>query len=160
MLKPATFADIVEVAQSMLPIQKKAALALCATDSILDAVKPLAHSPVIAGTIWRDSKPVVVIGAVLTHPGVASTFMYATDQWRSCVIETTRFFKKVLLPGLLNTGIHRVQSLAMAGDETTNRWKVFLGATKSVPLDGYGKNGEDFVLHSATYPVSKPVTSA
>lgn len=157
MLKIVTWPDIQRVAASMRDIQRKAALALCGSDDIMEAIMPLATSPTIGATVWKGDEPIVAIGVVLVHPGVGSTFMYSTDRWREVLIETTRFFKRGLVPGLVRAGIHRIQALGLAGDPQTDRWKVLLGATHSAELRSYGKNGEDYVLHSMVFP---RVTSA
>ena len=140
--------------------QAKSACALANTDDPLEAIQKLSLCAYVGVTVWRGEDPIAAAGAVLTHPGNATTFLYATDRWPEVVIETTRFFRKTLFPALQAAGVRRVQSLSMAGDDRTNRWKERLfGGTQEAILSKYGKNGEDFVLYVRHLPVVTPVVN-
>lgn len=160
-IKPATWRDICRVARAMKPDHARSACAVAGSDDPLEAIQRLALAYYVGVTIWSDSKddgeygePIVACGAVLNHPGVASTFMYATDRWPDVVIETTRFLRTTLRGILQKAGIRRVQTLAMAGDPTTDRWKRLLGLEYEATFHGYGKGGQDFDLFVCHLPVS------
>lgn len=147
MIKPLTWGDVCYVAARMKPDQARSACALADTDDPLQAVQGLANARYVGGCIWKG-EPIAVAGAVFNHPGVASTFMFATVRWPEVVLEVTRFIRRTLIPALEAAGIHRLQSLSFAGDTRTNEWKerIFGGSQEAV-LTGYGRNREDFVLY-------------
>ncbi len=138
------------MAGGMRDIQRRALLALTAETSTIPTLRRLSESkPLGAAFEWRGAL-VAIAGAVEVHPGVASTFMYATDDFRKVVLEVSRFFKKTLFPLLkVPFGFHRVHSLGPANDPGGIRWKEdILGAWPEAHLEKFGKNGEDFVLHT------------
>lgn len=147
MLKKATWADILRVAENMNAIHRRHVCATCGTEDPVVAIQRMALRAYVGVTIWRDEdEPIVAAGAVIQHPGVAATFMYATERWPEVVIETTRFFHRTLKSALRAAGVHRLQTLSMAGDQATDRLKQAFGSMPEAIFRNYGKNGEDFIM--------------
>ena len=147
-MRPIRSTDWLEMAGGMREIQRNALLALTAENSPLPTLQRLADSNPIGAAFERNGELVAIVGAVIIHPGVASTFMYATEDFRKVVLEITHWFKR-LFGALRILGVHRVQSLGPANDPGGRRWKEdILGAWPESHLEKYGKNGEDFVLHT------------
>ena len=148
MMRPLRGSDFLEMAGGMREIQRRALLALTDDTSPVRSLQHLSDSNPIGAAFERDGELIAIAGAVIVHPGVASTFMYATEDFRKVVLEITHWFKR-LFGALRILGVHRVQSLGPANDPGGRRWKEdILGAWPESHLEKYGKNGEDFVLHT------------
>lgn len=147
--RPLRALDFMDLATGMKDIQKRGLLALTAEPTPTPSMMRLWESKPIGAAFERDGVLVCIAGAVVTHPGVASTFMYATDDFRKVVLEVTHYFKDTLFPLLKRRGVHRVHSLSLADDPEGRRWKEdVLGAWPEAYLDQYGKRKEGFLLHS------------
>ena len=147
-MRPIRSTDWLEMAGGMREIQRNALLALTADTTPLPTLQRLAASDPIGAAFERNGELVAIAGAVIVHPGVASTFLYATEDFRKVVLEVTHWFKR-LFSALRIMGVHRVHSLGPANDPAGRRWKEdILGAWPECHLEKYGKNGEDFVLHT------------
>jgi len=141
--------DFLTLATGMKDIQKRALLALTDDLTPVRTMQQLWDKKPIGAAFERDGKLIAVAGAMPVHPGVASTFMYATDDFRKVVLEVTHFFKDTLFPLLRKMGVHRVHSLGPANDPEGRRWKEdILGAWPEAHLEKFGRGKEDFVLHS------------
>jgi hypothetical protein len=148
-LKTATWPDIEAVARHMCERHARAACSRSCSDNPVEAISGLALRQFLGVTIWKGYDPVVAVGAAITHPNVASTFLYGVKGWESKArIATTRFLRKALVPSLCAAGVKRITVLAPAGDPTGERWKRYLGAQHEATLRKYGKNGEDFCLYT------------
>lgn len=140
--------DWVEMAGGMSAIQRDALLATTADDSPVPTMVRLGASDPLGVAFERDGELVALAGAVIVHPGVASTFMYATDLSR-VILALSTYFRDLLFPYLRHIGVHRVHSLGPAHDPGGIRWKEdILGAWPEAHLEKFGKNGEDYVLHT------------
>lgn len=149
MIRTMTATDFLTLATGMKEVQKKALLALTADETPVNSMVRLWDSKPIGAAFERDGKLIAVAGALSVHPGVASTFMYATDDFRKVVLEVSHFYLDTLFPLLKKVGVHRVHSLGPANDPGGRRWKEdVLGAWPEATLEKYGKGGEDFVLHT------------
>ena len=147
-MRPIRSTDWLEMAGGMREIQRNALLALTADTTPLPTLQRLAASGPIGAAFERNGELVALVGAVIVHPGVASTFLYATEDFRKVVLEVTHWFKR-LFSALRIMGVHRVQSLGPANDPAGRRWKEdILCAWPECHLEKFGKNGEDFVLHT------------
>jgi len=90
-------------------------------------------------------KPIAVIGAIPTWPGVWSVFMFATDDFRRISFSLTKFVKRVMIPALRQTGAHRAECCSIEGHEIAHRWLELLGAKQEGPtIEDYGRNRESF----------------
>jgi hypothetical protein len=136
------------MAGGMRELQRTALLALTAHATPLPTLQHLAASSPIAAACERNGELVAIVGAVIVHPGVANTFLYATDDFKKVILEVTHWYK-ALFSALKILNIHRVQSLGPADDPAGHRWKEnVLGARLEARLEKFGKNGESFVLHT------------
>ena len=141
--------DWLEMAGGMREIQRNALLALTADATPLPTLQRLSQMKMTGMAFERDGELVAIAGSIPVHPGVESTFLYATDDFPKVILEVTHFFKTLF--GVLKTfeGVHRVHSLGPANDPGGIAWKErLLGAWPEAHLEKYGKNGEDFVLHT------------
>lgn len=152
MIRPLERMDLITISTALKPIQKKA---LLATRWDMSPVEPIAslweQKPIAAAFDYEPGKLAAVGGAVVIHPGVASTFMYATTDMPKVIIEMTRFATKALFPILRKMDCHRIHSLGLLEDEAGNAWKErVLGFKREAVMKAYGRGKEDFVLHALT----------
>lgn len=148
MRRPLHPVDFEEIAHTMCGIQKKALLALTFDETPEPTLLRLREMHPFGIAFERDGDLVAIAGAVITHPGVASTFLYSSDLSK-IVLEVSHYFRSTLFPLLKRKGCHRVHSMGPANDPAGRRWKEdVLGAWPEAHLEKYGKNGEDFVLHA------------
>ena len=143
MMKPLTPEDLDSIADRLCPLHAKNLCALSFSD-VPRAAMP--QPPWIGASIWRFDEPQVAIGAVITHPNAASTFLYGTDQWGRCIHETTMFARKMLVPALAKAGIQRISVFAPAEDPTGERWKRMLGCCQEGTMRKWDKHGRDWNL--------------
>lgn len=145
MLKDSAWEDVAYVAARMRGTDREEILATSFSDDPVEAVHKLAVIPHIGVTIWKDA-PIVACGAVLTHPNVASMYLFATERWPEVVLETTRFGRKTLIPLLYRAGVHRLQAVSLATHTEAHDWMASFGAHIEGRMRNYGKNGEEFVV--------------
>ena len=146
--RPLQRADLMALAGSMKDIQRRALLSLTSDEHPGPSMARLWDNKPIGGAFERAGFLIAVAGAVEVHPGVASTFLYATDDMGKVILELSRYFK-LLFAHLKGMGFHRVHSLGLANDPEGRRWKEdVLGAWPEAHLEKFGKGGEDFVLHA------------
>ncbi len=161
MIKTASFFDVAVVARGMRPHDRAERLALSSGDDPVLAATHFLSLPHLAVTVWRDDRPVAVIGAVYAHPGVASTIFFATDEFPRVALSTTRWIRKTLFPALLAADVHRLQvcSMGQAYHVRSHDWIWSFGARPEAVLQGYGKNREDFTLYTIDHAGMARVTS-
>lgn len=104
----------------------------------------------LSGYAWiaanNDRIPIACFGAMPLWPGVWQAFMFATDDFRQIGLGLTKFVRKAMIPGLLDTGAHRVQAYSSASHKWAHRWLENLGAEVEATARKYGRNGEDFLV--------------
>lgn len=105
----------------------------------------------VAGT--DDGIPVAAFGAIPVWNGVWEVWMFATDRWPEVALGVTRFIRRVMIPALEGTGLHRAQCRSKYNHHVAHRWLESLGAYKESELPHYGKDGELFYLYCWTRPV-------
>lgn len=98
----------------------------------------------IAWTIYNDTKPAALIGAIPKHSGVWTLFGLGTDEWINIWRLVTLVAKRDMMKEVSATGAHRAHCLSPESHEDTHRWLRFLGATHEAEMPAYGVNGEDF----------------
>jgi hypothetical protein len=149
MIRQMTRLDLVALSTCMRGVQKKALLGLTAEDTSLPTLMRLWDMQPIGVAFERDGKLECVGGALPVHPGVASTFMYSTEDFKKVVLEVTRFFKRQLIPTLSKMGIHRVHALGRVDDLAGIAWKEQnLGMWPEAYFTRYGRDRGDYVLHT------------
>ena len=145
-LKAIAWPDIERVARKMCELHRHKVCLTAFTDDPVAAISYMATKPLVGVTVWKDDEPVAVCGAVITHPNVASTFFFGTDDWPKRFMEIHKFFTRNLRQALAHAGVHRVSILSPADDPEGERWKRMGGCTLEATLKGFGKGGEDFSL--------------
>jgi hypothetical protein len=149
MMRQIRGSDWLEMAGGMRQIQRQALLALTDDATPVRSLLRISDSDLLWPRAFeRGGELIALAGAAKVHPGVASTFMYSTDAFHRVVLEVTRHFKE-LFEYLREMDYHRIHSLGPANDPGGRRWKEdILGAWPEAHLEKFGKNGEDFILHS------------
>jgi hypothetical protein len=127
---------------------RRATCAFASTNDPSEAIGALEAQLYLGVTVWREDEPIAVAGAILTHPNVASAFMFGTDRWQEVETALTEFFRSKLFPSLKTAGLHRVQSITMAGDPLTEAWMQHLLGAPEATLRAYGKGKEDFTVRA------------
>jgi hypothetical protein len=97
-----------------------------------------------------DGNPEAAFGAGELRSGLWIAWSWGTKRMRRCVPRITEFFYSVLGPDVASRGAWRVEARALAGNDLAIRWLNRLGATERCLLNGYGRNGEDFILFDWT----------
>ena len=110
----------------------------------------LARDTVASGAFrwgaYLGLRPVAMIGAMPRWPGVWSVWAYGTDEWPRVALTLTKHAKRFMIPALLYSGAaRRVDCHALETHVQAREWMRRLGGKEGNRLDGYGKNGEDFV---------------
>jgi len=101
LIKVANLTDVTYVAARMRPHDRAERLATSHGDDAVEAAVRFLHAPHLAVTIWKGT-PIAVMGVTFSHPGVASTVFFATDQFKHVALATTRFVRRTLFPILVN----------------------------------------------------------
>ena len=110
------------------------------------AVEIIRYWGPIGWVATHNDRPVALVGATETWPGVWSAWMMATDEFPMVARRVTRFVKRVMIPGLVDLGAHRCEARSIDGHTEAHRWLRVLGATEEARLRRYGRNGEDFLV--------------
>jgi hypothetical protein len=89
--------------------------------------------------------PVALFGVAALSPGVAQAHMFATDDM---TIDHARQIadrvKGVVIPTLLDAGLHRVQAQSLAGYVWAHRFMRRCGARFEAPCWSLGADGQDY----------------
>ncbi len=95
-----------------------------------------------------DSQPVQAFGLYPATPAgnVLIAWAFGTRFRRRSIPAVTRWMRERLLAAFAG-GVTRVEARAIATHVGAGRWLRGLGAAE-VPLRGFGRNGEDFILFS------------
>lgn len=96
----------------------------------------------------EESPPIVVGGAVGVRPNVVQTAFFATVDWPDIARPLSRWIRNAFFPALRTNGVHRIQTLTLAGHPETDRWLTWLGMKYESWKPGYGSNGETFVEYA------------
>lgn len=120
------------------------------SDSVYAEIILQSASSGIAWIAYNGLKPVAVLGMNLIWPGVASVWMFATNQWLSVCLSLTKFVKRQMIFVLKDAGIHRAQCWSQDSHDVAHRWLESLGATFETMVPCFGKNRESFCLFSWT----------
>lgn len=95
---------------------------------------------------YNSARPVALVGATETWPGVWSAWMMATDEFPDVALGLTKFVKRRMIPGLVELGAFRCEARSIDGHTEAQRWLQVLGAVQEARLRRYGRNGEDFLV--------------
>jgi len=95
----------------------------------------------------HDGVPASCWGLMPMWPGVGYAFCFGTDDWGSVLLAMTRHVRRFMVPLLLDTGFHRVETRSLATRQDVGRWLEIFGAEAEAVLRGSGARGEDFILY-------------
>jgi len=102
------------------------------------------------GWVARLEQPIVVFGALPTHPGNWGVFLFATDELCRVSIQLTKFVKRTMIPALQAAGARRLECRSMKGHRSAQRWLEYVGAKREARLPKLGRNGETFYQYALT----------
>lgn len=91
-------------------------------------------------------EPIAALGAYAMTPKVAGCWAFGTGDWPLAVKAVTKHVRKIMIPGLLETGFHRAECRALASRQDTERWLTGLGWRAEAALSGFGVRRENFTL--------------
>jgi hypothetical protein len=104
----------------------------------------------VPGPKWEartdEGTPAVVGGFTPVWPGLASGWLWGTDEWDLVGREVTRFVKGFILPALDEAGFHRIECRPIAGNDLAQRWLKLIGFRQEAVTAQFGQGREDFVL--------------
>jgi hypothetical protein len=158
-IKKLVWEDAKRVAANMREVDRAEICGMSVSDNPVHAISSLEVLPHFGATVWKDGEPIVVVGAMLLWPGIASVFMYATPRWKEVMVETTRFVRAILLPTLVDANVHRLQCYSSADHFDAHAWLRYLGADREVPMPAFGKHRQDYVLFEMSRAALERVTS-
>jgi hypothetical protein len=101
-------------------------------------------------------RPAVVGGFVPIWFGLASGWMFGTDEWNQVALPVTRFITRDILPKLDASGFHRIECRPMAGNLAVIRWLEMIGFTQEAVVAQFGQGREDFLLFARTALHERP----
>jgi hypothetical protein len=93
-----------------------------------------------------NGTPVAAIGATPLWEGVWQAWMFATDDFLSVGKQLTRWTKRVMIPSLLESGMHRAEARSSADHHSAHAWMQALGAKRESVLRRFGREKQDFFL--------------
>ncbi|MBZ9706064.1 hypothetical protein LB543_04935 [Mesorhizobium sp. ESP7-2] len=91
-----------------------------------------------------DDTPVGVGAMVEGRPNVITLMFFATPLFNKLALPIARFTKRRLFPGYIETGVHRIECISIAGYEEAHRWIRLCGMSEEGVFRGFGKRGETF----------------
>jgi len=119
--------------------------------NLCDTIMSYGNFGWVAGS--DEGEPIAAFGAMPTWNGVWQVWMFATPRWKEVSYGVTKFIKRVMIPALEDSGLHRAECRSIEGHTTAHRWLESLGATKESECKHYGSNGEKFYIYCWTRPV-------
>jgi hypothetical protein len=96
----------------------------------------------------HNGVPASCWGLMPMWPGVGYAFCFGTDDWGAVLLAMTRHVRRFMVPLLLDTGFHRVETRSLATRHDVGRWLEIFGAEAEAVLRGSGARGEDFILYA------------
>jgi hypothetical protein len=141
--------DLYTIAENMREWDRKEIFATRWTDDICDLVADAMASYEFGWIASQNEEPICALGAVATHPGVWSVWMFATPSFDKIKYSLSRFALRQMKPVLQGVG-HRVECRSIEGHEDAQKWLAFLGMERESSIPKYGKDGETFFLYSWT----------
>lgn len=145
MIRPATFADVMAVARDMRAADREEIFATRWSDDEGELARDC-----LAGwtrCCFVEGTPTAIIGAIPVRPGSWQVFMFATDQFKRCRISVTRFVLRVMIPILVEYGVHRAECQSIEGHAEAHAWLEYLGARREAVHSHFGRNGETFYTY-------------
>ena len=92
----------------------------------------------------KGATPVAVGAMVEGRPNVITIMFFATEMFPAIAFELARFCKRRLFPFYRRRGVHRIECIAIDGNDENRRWIEMLGMKHEATLRGFGRGGETF----------------
>lgn len=101
-----------------------------------------------AWLVTRDGRPAAIYGASCMWPNVWQAFAFGSEEYPHIIYSLTRHCRTFCAPALKNHGVRMVHCWVQASYVEARNWvrMVFPGAKEECVVDGFGKDGEPFVL--------------
>lgn len=135
------------VCVDMRPEDREEIFALRWSDNPMDLAEDTMAVP---GAKWAvhlaGVGPVAVYGAAPMWPGVWSMWLFGTPHFQRIGGRLSHHIQRVMLPALAIAGAHRAEARSLSTHTKAHEWLEALGARREATLEGYGKNGEDFIV--------------
>lgn len=145
-----TYDNILEVAENIRAEDAREIYATRWSESPQALADHCLHAGDFAWVFGDETGPIAVVGAVPTWPNVWSVFMFATDRFGKIGLGLTRHVKRVMIPAMVDVGVHRASCYSIEGHEEAHRWLKVLGAEVEHTCKFFGKDGETFYCFSWT----------
>lgn len=149
MIASARFEDVLYIAANLRAADR---VELAATRADMDAVRltedAVSRATHAAVAFDREGRPALVLGVSPVHRGVVTVWGFGTERYRDVGVEMTRFAKRVIIPAVIASGVHRAQCLVHPGNRASQRWLAALGFEPEATLAGFGSGGEDMILYA------------
>jgi hypothetical protein len=104
----------------------------------------------VPGMAWvvlaNDGEPVAVIGARPAWPGVWTVFAFGTPRWSEVVRTMTKHVRRFMIPALRAAGARIAMCYADRAHHASCRWLSAMGARAEALHEGWGREGEDFIM--------------
>lgn len=147
MLVEPTPAKLLHIAQRLRDLDRRECMALLWTDDEVDIAR---HAFEWGQPSWiacaRDGEPVYAFGLVPQRPGCWGCWGFGTERWPEVARMVSRHLKRHVMPGIRETGAHRVELLCLADKLAAHKWLRWLDARECIDLPSFGRNREDFKL--------------
>jgi hypothetical protein len=132
------------VARNLREADRTEVLATFPTDDVEACVRACARASANPFTVFGNDIPVVVGGFVQPWPGVAFSWMVATDAIDQVGVELHRAAVSAHRE-LAEVGVRRFSCYSLASHAEAHRWLERLGYRREAAFEKYGKHGETFV---------------
>lgn len=149
-MNPVSLSAVEYLTLNMRAIDQVEIYGLRAHDSPLLLAREvvLAASYGKAGVAMHNGRPCGIVGVTPLWPGVWTIWSFGTVDWARGVIAMSRFGKRVLQPFILARGAHRLQCESRFDHFEAHRWLGAMGAKADGLLQGYGRDGSDYIMFS------------
>lgn len=141
---PYTYENIYEVAANMRAEDAREIFATRWSDDPHNLTNHCLPAEDFAWVFGDEDGPIAVVGAVPSWPQVWSVFMFATNRFAKIGLGLTRHVKRVMIPAMVDVGVHRASCYSIEGHDEAHRWLKVLGASIGHSCKFFGKGGETF----------------
>lgn len=148
-MKPISLAAVEYICLNMREIDRAEVFGMRGHDNPLwlarEVVQAACHGK--AAISEFRGRPSALIGVSPMWPGVWAAWCFGTDDWRKSAVDLTRYTLRELRPFVLQRA-HRLQCESRIDHSEAHRWLMSLGAKPDGILQGYGRDGSDYIMFS------------
>jgi len=153
-VRPLTYHDALDVAERMRITDQQEIEAIRGVSLFAERIAMDCHLSLDCGGIgyvaYWGHVPVVVIGAIPSHPGLWSIYMFATGDLPEIGLGLTKWVKHSLLPEIVAAGAHRIQCDSIEGHTEAHAWMKVFGAKNEGAMPKFGIGQETFFRFAIT----------